>query len=239
MFRLVRLLRQEPRIVSVLGRPNFETTPRAWELLMLGHRIANPQKPVPFSAYLNWGFSGFETRIRDTSAMEAATARVEKYVGEIESPKWIAEAIAELVHELLMNALYDAPADDSGKPRFAHDRKAHVELSPDESPTLRVGSDGVLIGVQVVDPFGRLEREHVLEGLQRGLQNAEVNEAGGGAGLGMAVCHNSTVAMIYDLIPGKQTEVTGFFDLELNRREFRTCARSLHFFQRSGKANTW
>ena len=77
-----------------------------------------------------------------------------------------------------MNALYDAPADPSGKARFAHDRKSHVELAPEEAPTLRVGSDGVLIGVQVVDPFGRLEREHVLEGLQRGLQNAEGSSPG-------------------------------------------------------------
>jgi hypothetical protein len=247
MFRLVRLLRQEPRISSVLGRPNFETTPRAWELLMLAHRLANPQKSAPFSAFLNWGFSGFEARIVNSSAMEAATAKVESFVSEIESPKWIAESINELTHELLMNALYDAPIDASGKPKYAHDRKAHIEVAPEEAPTLRVGSDGVLISVQVVDPFGRLQREHVLEGLQRGLQNAEVNASGGGAGLGMAACHNATVAMIYDLIPGKQTEVTGFFDLELNRREFRTCARSLHFFQRDvrsasepqRKANTW
>lgn len=231
MQRLLRLYKQELRLTSVLGRVNFETTPRDWELIMLAHRVMHPAKRVPFSAYLNWGFTGFEIAVRDTQMLEAAVAEVEKFVLALDVPKWIGEVIAELAHELLMNAVYDAPADASGRPRFAHDRKARVELPPEESAVLRVGCDGVLICVQVADPFGRLERDHVLDGLLRGLQNGEMDHSGGGAGLGMAVCHTSTVAMIYELIPGKQTEVTGFFDLELNRREFRTGAKSLHFFQ--------
>jgi len=52
----------------------------------------------------------------------------------------------------------------------------------------------------------------------------------GGAGLGMMVCHNSTAAMFFDVAAGKHTEVTGVFELDLNLREFRTQAKSLHFF---------
>jgi hypothetical protein len=36
--------------------------------------------------------------------------------------------------------------------------------------------------------------------------------------------------LIYDVVPGQKTEVTGLFDLDLNLREFRTQAKSLHFF---------
>ena len=53
----------------------------------------------------------------------------------------------------------------------------------------------------------------------------------GGAGLGMVVCHNSTVSMFFDVVRGRKTEVTGVFDLDLNLREFRSHAKSLHFFE--------
>ena len=51
-----------------------------------------------------------------------------------------------------------------------------------------------------------------------------------GAGLGMVVCHNCTVAMFFDVARNRRTEVTGIFDLDLGQRDFRTLAKSLHFF---------
>lgn len=230
--RCLKMFKQEARLLSILGRASFESPPRDLELGLVALRIQNQEKRVPFSGHLRHGASSFEVPVRDTAGIDAAVARTEAFVAGIEVTKWVSEVVAELAHELLMNAVYDAPADSKGRARFAHDRKAKVQLPPEESAILRVGSDGALIAVQVTDPFGRLKREHVVDGLIRGLQSGELDDRGGGAGLGMTVCHNSTVAMIYDLIPAKQTEVTGIFDLELNRREFRTTARSLHFFER-------
>jgi len=44
----------------------------------------------------------------------------------------------ELAHELLMNAMYDAPVDVQGRPKYAHDRKQSITLDPEEAP--RCGS---------------------------------------------------------------------------------------------------
>ena len=41
----------------------------------------------------------------------------------------IADNIGEVVHELITNAMYDAPVDAGGHPRYAHDRTAPIELS--------------------------------------------------------------------------------------------------------------
>jgi hypothetical protein len=71
----------------------------------------------------------------------------------------------------------------------------------------------------------------VFAGLARGLKGGQMDQSHGGAGLGMTVCHNSTVAMLYDVTRGQKTEVTGIFDLDLNLREFRTQAKSLHYFE--------
>lgn len=229
--RAIRFAVEEPRLSNVLGRANFETAPRDFEMVMVARRILRPANGgAPFATYLNWGFTGFQEEVRDTPGRDEAVGRVQKYIERLGVPKRVGEMFGELTHELLMNAMYDAPADASGRPKYAQDRKAQIRLEEKEAATLRLASDGTRLVVQVVDPFGRLERKHVFAGLARGFKGGQMDQSHGGAGLGMLVCHNSTVAMIYDVVPGQKTEVTGVFDLDLNLREFRTQAKSLHFF---------
>jgi hypothetical protein len=223
---------EEPRISHLFGRPSFESTPRDWELVMVARRLLRPREPgAPLSAYLMWGATGFQEAIRDTAGRDAVVARVQKYVERTGVPKRVAEMFGELAHELVMNAIYDAPADPSGKARFAHDRKANVTLDAKEAAQVRLASDGSRLAIQVTDPFGRLLRKHVFDGLLRGLKGGQMDQSHGGAGLGMTVCHNATIAMLYDVVRGQRTEVTGIFDLDMNLREFRTQAKSLHYFE--------
>jgi len=90
-------------------------------------------------------------------------------------------------------------------PKYALDRKADIQLPDAEQPTLRLATDGKRVVISVVDPFGGLRRHHVFAGLARGLKGGEMDQSHGGAGLGMVVCHNSTVAMFYDVVTGKKT----------------------------------
>jgi hypothetical protein len=117
-----------------------------------------------------------------------------------------------------------------GRPKYAGDRKADVVLEAGERPHVRLGTDGSRLVLQVRDPFGRLERKHVVDGLARGLAGGEMDQSHGGAGLGMMVCHNASSAMVFDVARGKHTEVTAMFELDMNLREFRTQAKSLHYW---------
>jgi hypothetical protein len=230
--RTLRYAVEEPRLSNVFGRANFESTPRDWELMMVARRLLRPADGcAPFSSYLAWGFTGFQEQVRDTAGRDGAVGRVQRYIDKLGVPKRVGEMFSELAHELLMNALYDAPADAQGKAKYAHDRKASITVEEKEAATLRLASDGTRLAIQVSDPFGRLQRKHVFGGLARGLKGGQMDQSHGGAGLGMVVCHNSTVAMIYDVTKGQKTEVTGLFDLDMNLREFRTQAKSLHYFE--------
>jgi hypothetical protein len=232
--RTLRYAVEEPRLSNIFGRANFESTPRDWELMMVARRLLRGGEPgAPFASYLAWGFTGFQEQVRDTAGRDASVGRVQRYIERLGVPKRVSEMFGELAHELLMNAIYDAPADTSGKARFAHDRKSPVTLDEREAATLRLACDGQRLAIQVSDPFGRLERRHVFGGLARGLKGGQMDQSHGGAGLGMTVCHNSTVAMIYDVVKGQKTEATGIFDLDMNLREFRTQAKSLHYFDAS------
>lgn len=229
--RVLGLALEEPRISHILGRPDFHHTPADWELLMIARRLLKPREaPPPLAAFLRWGATGFRTVVSDTSGIEQTVGRAQKFAETMGAARWVGEHLGELVHELLMNALYDAPVDAAGQKRFAHDRKAHVALAEAESTTFGMASDGTSLCVQVTDPFGRLERQHVFGGLLRGLKTGQMDQSNGGAGLGILLCHQATTALMYDVCPGQRTQVTAVIDLDLNRRDFRSRARSLHYF---------
>ncbi len=216
-------------IDHVLARKDFESPPRTWEVLMVARRLAQPATHAPVTAFLDWGGNVIDLEVRATSDRDPAVARVQDFVTALGAPKRIAETFGELAHELLMNAIYDAPIDVHGRPKHAHDRKADVVLGEGERPTVKLGTDGTRLVLQVRDPFGRLERRHVVDGLARGLAG-EMDQRHGGAGLGMMVCHNASSAMVFDVARGRHTEVTALFELDLNLRELRTQAKSLHYW---------
>jgi hypothetical protein len=228
--RLLRYCLEEPRLSNIVGRASFESSPRDWELLLAARRLVRPD-PVPFHSFLAWGFTGYQWQPRDTAERDAVSAQVQGFIDRIGTPKRVGEMFYELTHELLMNAMYDAPVDMQGRPKYAHDRKQSITLEAEETPTLRLACDGMRAVLQVTDPFGRLGRHHVFGGLVRGLKGGEMDVTGGGAGLGMIKVYHSTVSTIYDVVRGRKTEVTAIFDLDMNLREFRTLPKSVHFFQ--------
>ena len=227
--RSLKYLVETKTIDHVLGRRDFESPPRAWEVLMLARRLAGAEAP-PLSAYLDWGFSAVELEVRTTADRDAAVHRIQEFVAALQLPRRVAEMFGELGHELIMNAMYDAPVDGQGHPKYASDRKADVRLADNERPSVRVATDGSHLVLQVRDPFGRLERRHVFDGLARGLAGGEIDRSHGGAGLGMMVCHHASSAMFFDVARGRHTEVTALLELDMNLRELRTQAKSLHFW---------
>ncbi|HEY5920536.1 MAG TPA: ATP-binding protein [Kofleriaceae bacterium] len=229
--RSLKFLVETTRINDVLGRRDFDSAPRSWEILMVARRLAgNGSTAPPLAGYLDWGYASLDLDVRSTADRDAATAKIQTFVGTLQLPKRVAEMFGELAHELLMNAMYDAPVDAQGNPKYAGDRKADIKLADNERPIVRVATDGTCLALQVRDPFGRLERRHVFDGLARGLAGGEMDQSHGGAGLGMMVCHNSSSAMFFDVARGRSTEVTALFDLDMNLRELRTQAKSLHFW---------
>ncbi len=228
--RSLRYLVEAPAIDHVLARRDFESGPRAGEVVMVARRLAGVAAP-PLPAYLDWGFSALDLDVRVTADRDAAVGQIQEFIAALGAPRRIAEMFAELGHELIMNAMYDAPVDAFGRVKYATDRKADIALADHELPVVRLASDGTRLALQVRDPFGRLERRHVVDGLARGLAGGELDRSHGGAGLGMLVCHNASTALWFDVVPGQRTEVTALLELDVNLRELRTSARSLHFWR--------
>lgn len=227
------------RIPSVIGWPSFASMPRPWEIAVAVRRITNPGAAPPRVAdILGWGAAVLKWRPRTSQDRDRAVAEVEHWAERAGAPPRMAEKLCELSHELLMNAMYDAPAADDGRPRYAHDRRSQIVLDDAELPTFRLGTDGELIAIQVVDPFGRLRKHHVFDGILRGLgaksgsgKMPVLDTSGGGAGLGMLKIYTAGMAMLVDVERGASTQVMSVLDLNVNPREQRGIPISLHFFE--------
>lgn len=225
------------RVTTMLGWPSFETTPRSWELQLAARRIVDPELPPPRLAELfGWGSTVVKYRPRTSEDRDAVVAEVQWLCEKSGAPARTAEKLAQVAHELLMNAMYDAPVDAVGRPRYALDRKNAIQLEDQEVPTFRLASDGVNLALQVVDTFGRLKRLQVLKSITRGMAAGEqgthevLDTSHGGAGLGLFKIYTASAATVFEVEAGRYTMVTAFFDLDVNPREARTMPVSLHFY---------
>lgn len=149
-----------------------------------------------------------------------------------------ARAVAAVVDELITNAVYDAPRDADGKPRYAHfDRRHKVELEPGEHVSVRWGSDGETIAISVTDAFGALRPEHVRDGLRRCLGDADpIHHGPGGAGLGLFTVLSYATQLVINVDRGVRTEIIAVMDLRRRGHGARRGGQSLHLFFDSSAA---
>lgn len=236
--------RESARLVSVLGWPPFLSMPRPWELALAARACLQLHRsPLRLGELFAGAPVGVKYRPRTSAQRDAVTAELSALAERAGAAGRMIGRIGEACHELLMNAMYDAPVDHYGHARYAHDRRADISLDEHEVPTARLTTDGTLLAVQVSDPFGRLTRAQVLAGLRRGQAAAEgagaehiIDASHGGAGLGLWKIYAAATSTIVEIVAGQSTTVTAVFDLDLGARETRTLPPSLHLFDHDALA---
>lgn len=237
--RTLQRLEEISAINHLIGWPDFLTSPRSWDIALAAKMTLSPTQECSWqtllpglSAHRRWPlYSSFE---RDKAIEE---------IGELVRRALLADRVADLVaeaaYEMAMNAMYDAPVDEFGRPKYSHDRQRDIALEDHEVPSLTLCSDGDLLALEILDPFGRLRRAHVLEGIRRGLGAKTANSARevlntsqGGAGLGIFRLFQLASALIVEVVKGERTRMIAVFDLGLRMRELRSFPTSIHLLFR-------
>ncbi|HMU37441.1 MAG TPA: hypothetical protein PKE31_00370 [Pseudomonadota bacterium] len=213
---LARLFEQ-PAIVAVLGAKPASARPDLEGDLLNVAALLRGQPLLPVQGFLLWGAQAFSASVTNIGGRDAAEARLVKLCSEhLTISRRVADSLAEVVHELITNAMYDAPVDAQGRTRYAHDRTAHIELPAEDKVIFRYGTDGLRLAVEVVDRFGRLKRSDLVRSLRRA-QSGQVNRGEGGAGIGLSlICRTCPLVQI-DVEPGVRTRLTAVVDLEPGR----------------------
>jgi hypothetical protein len=135
-----------------------------------------------------------------------------------------ARRIAEMVDELLLNAIFNA------NPRLKGvNRALPFSLSPDESVHLAYGYDGDLFGVSVKDPFGVFTKDTVLQYLsaQRSLQSVT---SGASGGLGIRFVFERAHHVIANVKKEVATEIISLIQFDSRLSNFDKKQRSFYFF---------
>lgn len=183
--------------------------------------------------YLAWGVRVSEVMVGSYEEKRAALLAVTSSARDAGARRSMVARVESVVDELLMNAMYDAPAAARGEaPQLPGDLLERVAAPA----RLRFASDGRHFAVSVEDRFGALVKGAIVDHLQRARAERgrpRGSAEGAGAGLGLYFIVSSVTRFIANVDPGERTEVIGLFDLRHAGRDADACARSLHVFARA------
>lgn len=126
-----------------------------------------------------------------------------------------AATVDQALDELLSNALYDAPRDGSGMPRYqgvSVEERPYLPVRPGEQAEVRVALDEHRIVLAVADPWGALRREQVLTSLVRcalaqAQRQSAVEHKTSGNGVGLFLVALSASELFFRLRQDRRTEV--------------------------------
>lgn len=181
----------------------------AEELTITAHKLLR-RDLFGLEKYLLWGV---DPRVAELTKGSDRAALVEQVANDLrtagQSPR--VSSMAMLVtDELLSNAVHNAPVDANGN-HFRKDlaRDQEVLLQPGETVRLRWACDARYVAIEVNDTFGSLDRKTILHALGKN----DVRESGGGAGMGLALTYRSCDHLVFNLSPGRKTEIIALIDV--------------------------
>src|SRR5690606_20434015 len=102
-------------------------------------------------------------KLQLSTQKQDAVEAIKNYLIAAKFQSRMATVIANAVDELLMNAIFDAPVDDLGRPTHATTSRAtQIQLEGPHAVEMQVGFDGKYVGITAIDMFGSLDKAKLL-----------------------------------------------------------------------------
>ncbi len=224
-------LEQIPHILELGAITNLLVHPMpvlAEELTITAHKLVRNDL---FGAekYLLWGTQLHEVEVTRSTQRPKIVADLSEAVRARGQSARVASMAMLVADELISNAVHNAPCDADGHHyRSEVARDTDLELDARHQVRLRWGCDARYVAIEVNDHFGSLDRGTIL----RSLAKQNVRESGGGAGMGVALSYRSCDHLVFNLAPGKKTEIIALIDVRYSPSE-RIPASSFNVFVES------
>ena len=224
--------------LTLLPNPEFGDIPRLLSTGAVSNLLARPMPTMAeeltttaqkllrgdvfgLEKYLLWAAAcrtATLTRAEDRRSVVHEIAESIRAAGQRPRLVQLAMLIAD---ELLSNAVHNAPIDNNGnRPRRNTMRTSEFPLLGDDEVTVRWACDARYLAIEVADQHGSLTREQILHALSRDHVRATVNgEDYAGAGLGLAMVYRACDHLIFNIAPGKRTEIIALIDLRNDARD--------------------
>jgi hypothetical protein len=168
--------------------------------------------------HIPWGVRVYSMLVGDYQEKSVAIATISDFAASLGVRRKYLENIEKVVDELLMNALYDAPVDDTSQiSAKAPARRGSDDALSDkleQKAVVQYACDGQRFVVSVRDNYGTLKKETVLQYLDKCLHaDQQIDRKEGGAGLGLYIVTNSVSRYMINVNPGTATEAVCVLDL--------------------------
>lgn len=206
------LVEQIPHILDMGAVTNLLVHPMpvlAEELTITAHKLMRGDL-FGVEKYLLWGTDLHEVVITRASQRAHVVAELAEQIRNRGQSARVASMTMLVADELISNAVHNAPIDAAGahyRAELARDQE--LELDERHQVRLRWGCDARYVALEVTDSFGSLDRDTVL----RSLAKHDVRESGGGAGMGVALSYRSCDHLVFNLAPGKRTQIIALVDV--------------------------
>lgn len=183
--------------------------------------------------------------VRWRMALQTSSERhavLERIVATLEAgnvQRRFVEQLRLAADELLTNAFFNAPTDESGARPFAvRHRSQEVELPAGQQIEAELVVAGTQVGLLVADPFGSLAPSTIVGYLGKCLRAGtdQVDEKEGGAGLGLFYVFEAVSHFVINVTQRQRTEMIGLLDASVRYREFALRPKSFNVFVGSSRA---
>jgi len=213
---VVDTMQSSDRVAGLLTTENFDSR----ELSALATRVLAGDI-FGLEKMIRWGTLVHSQLVGDYQEKSVAISQVSEFAELMGVRRKYRESIEQCVDEMLMNALYDAPVDETGQPLFSEiPTKTRISLRVEQRVVVQYACDGKRFAVSVRDAFGTLERATVLRYLHKCLHSEQqIDRKVGGAGLGLYMMVNAASCVLFNVLPGVATEVVCIFDLEMPKMQ--------------------
>jgi hypothetical protein len=218
---VVDVMQSSDRVAGILVAENFDSRQlSAMATRVIAGDIFGLEKMI------TWGTLIHNQLVGDYQEKSLCIAQISEFAELMGVRRKYREAIDQCIDEMLMNALYDAPVDEQGKPIFSEiPTKTRISLRVEQKVVVQYACDGKQFAVSVRDAFGTLERNTVLRYLYKCLHSEQqIDRKVGGAGLGLYLMVNSATTVYFNVLPGVATEAVCIFDLEIPKLQLEKFA---------------
>jgi hypothetical protein len=208
---VVEIMQGSDRVSGMMVADDFDMTLlSAMATRVLAGDIFGLEKHIP------WGAQIHSFLVGDYQEKSLCISQISEFCEGMSVRRKYRESIEQCLDEMLMNALYDAPVDEQGRPIFSEiPTKTRISLRVEQKVVVQYVCDGKQFAIAVRDAFGTLERSTVLRYLHKCLHNEQqIDRKVSGAGLGLYIITNSSTGVFFNVLPGVATEAVCTFDLE-------------------------
>lgn len=222
--------REKAHLANLIGKGNLTNFIaknggiREEELLITMHKLLTGEF-FGMAQYLTHGTIPVERALHASRERVQALEELVRFLEECLVSRRFVELARSAADELLMNALFRAPATASLGPDMTDDDGEHPV-------TFQYACDGRHVAISVSDAYGSLTEERLFSFLGRCFESDDyqVPQDTVGGGLGLYVAFRSADQFVVNIAKGSRTEVICLIDIRGHLRDFEGRSKSFHLF---------